>query len=185
MKKDWFKSVQLVTLLSLTLILILAIIIFATAFLIPAGKEYRSDRIKYKEVALERATIKREHKARFDEYKELQGKNRHVIDAFANTFDEKRFQEFTKNYFSHFNLEKSGDVQQEDLYIVYDAKATTSITSPQKFYEFVEALTKYEVIAAVKFPVHFERKEDSLEATFGLKVYRLDLNSKDVDTQTQ
>jgi hypothetical protein len=54
---------------------------------------------------------------------------------------------------------------------VYEVNATTKITSPQTFYQFLEKINKSDWIIGVDFPIHFERDGDKIKSSFTMKVH--------------
>lgn len=161
--------------LYLTLFSILMIVLsvwFATAKLIPMGKEYRKNRITLKK---EKIDLER-HQEFYDQTLELfnqtKTKNRHIIEAFGNDFDPQRFQAQFGKYFIDLSILKARDLNKSDWYEVYEVQTTSKIKSPTNFYDFLEALNKSDWIIGVTFPINFVREGELIHSSFKMQVYK-------------
>ncbi len=156
----------------ISLLLFTSIVIFSIFFLIPKGKEYRTLRLESKK---EQQLIAREQlkydKAQ-EKLKKLKSKNSHTMTAFSTAFDPKKF---TKNNHKDFEDLYLTEIEMGDhngSFKVYEVNATTKITSPQIFYQFLEKINTSDWIIAVNFPIYFEREGDRIKSSFTMKVHR-------------
>ena len=162
-----------------SLFLFLFVLLFSFLVLIPKGKQYREERMELQKSSAKLQKYQNYHDKVYDTLKNLQSKNRHIIAAFENKFDAKRFQKEHKNYFSSLHLAKISKVGQEDGFDVYEVNTTSSIASPKNFYNFLDAINKSDWIIGVNFPITFKRKGDSIASSFTMKVY---CNKEDSNT---
>lgn len=173
-----FRSRQMVYMLSASLILLLFVLLFSFIFLIPAGKQYREDRIEYRKSSLELNEVQSFYEGKLSNYKELQSKNMHIVNAFDNSFDKKRFVKQNSTFFNSISLGNVIENSSDKFVEVYEVNATSSVSSPINFYEFVETLNKGEIIAELNFPVNMKREGDFIRTDFKMKVYKVkELNS--------
>ena len=176
-----FRSRQIVYMLSASLVLLVFVLIFSFIFLIPAGKDYRKNKIEYRKTSLELNEVQNFYQTRLTTYKELQSENIHVINAFDNLFDSKRFSAQNKSYFSSLTVGGKSKPTVDDFLDVYEVNSSSVITSPTNFYEFVEALNKGESIVELNFPVSMKRVDGGVKTDFRMKVYRVkELNKSEV-----
>lgn len=166
------KNYRTLYLVLISLFLFTGIVIFSVFFLIPKGKEYRTLRLESKKEQQMIAREQEQYDRANEKLEKLKSNHAHTMTAFRTPFDPKKF---TKNYHQDF----------EDLYLteieigdhngsfkVYEVNATTKITSPQIFYQFLEKINKSDWIIAVNFPIYFEREDDRIQSSFTMKVHR-------------
>lgn len=155
----------------LSLFLLIGVIAFSFLLLIPKGKEYRSLRLESKK-EFQRLELAQN---RFDNtnnrLKDLQAQNRHTIGAFEKTFDPGRFERLYKKEFTDLYLTEVTTKDSNGTFRVYEVNATSKITSPQSFYNFLDNINKSEWVIGVNFPIHFERDGDEIRSSFTMKVH--------------
>lgn len=162
---------QTLHLLILSSILLIGIIVFAFVFMIPKGKEYRALRLENKKQEQELETVQLKHDRTAEKLKELQSKNRHIISAFVTPFNPERFTKLYSKEFEDLYLTELESADDNDSFRIYEVNATSKITSPQSFYNFLEGVNKSDWIIAVNFPIHFERDGERIRASFTMKVH--------------
>jgi len=167
------RSRQMVYMLSASLILLLFVLLFSFIFLIPAGKDYRKNKIEYRKTSLELNEVQNFYETRLSTYKDLQSQNIHVINAFDNTFDSKRFSAQSKSFFSSLSVSNPSKATVDGFLDVYEINSSSLISSPTNFYEFIEALNKGESIVELNFPVSMKRVDGGVQTDFCMKVYRI------------
>ena len=155
-----------------SIVMIIFAIWFATAKLIPMGKEYRKNRITLKEEKIDLARYQDYHDKTLDLFNKTKTKNRHIIEAFQNDFDPKRFQSSYGKYFIDLALSKVSDANKSKWYEVYEVQTTSKIKSPKSFYDFLEAVNKSDWIIGVTFPIDFVREGELIHSSFKMKVYK-------------
>ena len=170
-------SRQSVYLLALSTFLLIFVFVFSFSVLIPEGKEYRKQRTQLRKENKELFEYKDFNEETLGVLKELQSKNRHIIMAFDNNFKIEKFEKQHKKYFSALKLSKVKKLKNEDNFILYEVNATSKISSPKSFYNFLEALNKSDWIIDINFPITFIRDKDYIKSSFRMKVYKLDKNT--------
>jgi hypothetical protein len=164
-------SRQHIYLLALAVFLLIFVLVFSFLVLIPKGKEYRKDRIELKKEMKELRKYEDFHMQTQEKLKELEGKNRHIIDAFGSIFNPDRFEKLYREYFTSLQLSEIKATGSEDGFIVYEVNASSKISSPKSFYNFLDALNKSDWIIGVNFPINFKRDGELIHSSFTMKVY--------------
>ncbi len=169
---------SLINILLLSLGFMVVFFIFVAVFLIPAGKQYKKDHKMYTKVIFERDSAQDRHDETMDNLKDLQTKNRQIIIAYGNLFDADAFSRQYSRYFKRLKLTSVDAKEQEEIFDIYEVKATSDINSPTDFYEFLDAVNKSENIISIEFPIHFIADKDVIQSSFKLKVYGADFDNK-------
>ncbi len=170
-------SRQTVYLLSLSIFLLLFVLLFSFLVLIPEGKEYRERR---SELNKQRAQLQRYEEfsdTTLQKLKQLQADNRHTITAFDSSFNAHRFVKQHRPFFTSLELSKKQVKENEDDFLVYEVNTTSSINSPQSFYEFLDAINKGDWIIGINFPINFKRDAELISSSFTMKVYNTQKSS--------
>lgn len=168
-------------LLSLSVALLIFVLIFAFALLIPAGKDYRNKKADLKKVNLELRKYENFRNDVLERLTELKTDNRHIIAAFDKNFDAQRFEKMHKTYFKSLSVSKMGKMSTAEKFSVYEVMTTSQINSPKSFYDFLDAVNKSDWIISVNFPIVFKREAQMIHSSFTMKVYGI---SKDTNTTT-
>lgn len=166
-------------LLILSSFLLIGIVLFAFLYMIPKGKEYRSLRLENKKQEQRLESVQLKHDRTADRLKELKSKNRHIISAYSTSFNPQRFSKLYSKEFEDLYLTELESVDENGSFKVYEVNATSKITSPQSFYNFLEGINKSDWIIAVNFPIHFERDDERIRASFTMKVHNYPDRSKE------
>lgn len=174
-------SRQTLYMVLLSTFLLIGVIVFAFLALIPKGKEYRSLRLESKKEFQRLDLTQQRHDELYDKLKEMQSQNRHTIAAFETRFNPERFAKLYKNEFQDLYLTEITAEESNGTFKVYEVNATSKITSPQSFYNFLEGVNKSEWIIGVNFPIRFERDEEKIRSSFTMKVH----NRLDVEKETK
>lgn len=163
----------------ISILLLIFVIVFSFKILIPKGKEYRIERIEFKKELQEY----RKYQAFYDEtltvLKDLQSKNRHIIQAFDKPFNPQRFEKQHKTYFSALKVSKIDRGEDDEGFAVYQVNTTSQINSPANFYDFLDAINKSDWIVGVNFPITFKKDGEMINSSFTMKVYS---NNKDTNS---
>ena len=155
----------------LSTILLIFVFVFSFGVLIPEGKEYRIKRIALKEEIKEYRKYQNFHDETLAKLKDLQSKNRHIIEAFDNPFNPKRFEKQNKLYFSTLTISQIAKGKDEEGFALYEVNTTSKISSPTNFYDFLDAINKSDWIIEVNFPIRFKRDGELIRSSFTMKVY--------------
>jgi len=164
-------SRQIIYMLALAVVFILIIFIFAFAFLIPAGKEYRVARLELKKLSYHVDIIGNEYNKIYNNLKELQTDNRHIITAYKSIFNPERFVKVNQSYFKSFKLSQLSAYSEEEEFAVYEVNTSSLIQSPQGFYDFLDGVNKSDYIIGVNFPIDFKRDGNLIKSSFTMHVY--------------
>lgn len=167
----------------LSLLLLIGVSAFSFFFLIPKGKEYRSLRLESKKEFQEFELTQN----RFDNTKnrldDLKKEHKHTIGAFDKTFDPGRFERLYKKEFTDLYLTEVTAEESNGTFKVYEVNATSKITSPKSFYEFLENINKSEWVIGVNFPIHFERDGDQIRSSFTMKVHNKPSDTEETEKE--
>lgn len=155
----------------LSLLLLIGVVAFSFLFLIPKGKEYRSLRLESKKEFQQLELAQNRYDNTRNRLKDLEEQNRHTIGAFDKVFDPGRFERLYKKEFTDLYLTEVTTFDSNGTFKVYEVNATTKITSPQSFYNFLENINKSDWVIGVNFPIHFERDGDQIRSSFTMKVH--------------
>lgn len=155
----------------ISLFLFIAIIIFSVFFLIPKGKEYRTLRLESKKEQQMIARVQEKYDRVNEKLEKLKRENSHTLTAFKTSFNPKKFTENNHEYFEDLYLTEVEMADHNGSFKVYEVNATTKITSPQVFYQFLEKINKSDWIIGVNFPIYFEREGDKIKSSFTMKVH--------------
>jgi len=158
-------------LLILSIFLLIFVFVFSFAVLIPEGKEYRKQRSELKKERRAALRYQNFNNETSELLKTLKSDNREVLTAFERAFNEKRFQKQHSNYFSSLSISKESSAIVDDEFSIYEVNTTSQISSPQSFYDFLDALNKSDWIISVNFPINFKRDGELIKSTFTMKVY--------------
>ncbi len=163
---------QSLYLLFLSIVLLLFVLIFSFLVLIPEGKNYREQRGVLNKEATELRRYEEFADNTLERLKGLQSDNAHILTSFDNSFSSTRFQKQFRSYFTSLELSKQEELNEEDEFSVYEVNTTSSINSPQSFYNFLDAINKADWIISVNFPIEFKRDHELISSTFTMRVYR-------------
>jgi hypothetical protein len=166
-------SRQTIYLVSIAFILLIIVLLFSFLALIPAGKQYRIDRIEKKKHELELRQYQSWYEETFSKLKDLQSQHKRAIMAYDTTFDSDRFVKMNQHFFEELTLAKMEQQDDDAEFSVYEVKASSKIDSPQSFYSFIEGVNKGDWVIGINFPIHFERQNDLIRSSFTIKVYGL------------
>ncbi len=162
---------QSIYILILSTFLLIFVLTFSFVWLIPLGKEYREQRTK---LSYENADLRRWKNfdtQTFTALKNLQSDNRHIITAFQNGFDEKRFINKYAKLFNSLTLSKTTQKDNVDIFELYEVTTSSQISSPATFYDFLDEINKSDWIVEINFPIKFKREGEVINSSFTMKVY--------------
>ena len=154
-----------------SLLLLIGVVAFSFSFLIPKGKEYRSLRLESKKEFQQLELAQNRYDNTHNRLKDLQLQHRDTIGAFDKLFNPDRFERLYKKEFTDLYLTEVTTFESNGTFKIYEVNATSKITSPQSFYNFLENVNKSEWIIGVNFPIHFERDGDKIRSSFTMKVH--------------
>lgn len=159
-------------LILISLFLFVGIVVFATFFLIPKGKEYRTLRLESKKEQQLISRAEARYESVNERFNKLKHEHEHTMGAFAAPFNAQKFTKMNQQDFEDLYLTEIEMADHNSSFKVYEVNATTKITSPQAFYQFLEKINKSDWIIAVNFPINFERDGERIKSSFTMRVHR-------------
>lgn len=162
----------------LSLLLLIGVVAFSFLFLIPKGKEYRSLRLDSKKEFQQLELAQNRYDNTHNRLQDLQKQNQHTIGAFDTPFNPDRFERLYKKEFTDLYLTEITTFDNNGTFRIYEVNATSKITSPQSFYNFLENINQSEWVIGVNFPIHFVRDGDKIRSSFTMKVHNKSLEKE-------
>jgi hypothetical protein len=164
--------------LATSTVLLIIVLIFSFSVLIPKGKEYRIKRTELKRMTSQKQQLNNFSYETMAILKKLQSDNRRIITAFEKEFNSHRFEKQYKGFFNSLELSKKAKINDENEFTLYEVNATSKISSPKSFYNFLDSVNKSDWIISVDFPINFKRDGEIINSSFTMKVYNIknDLN---------
>ncbi|DAB27651.1 MAG TPA: hypothetical protein CFH78_06455 [Sulfurimonas sp. UBA10385] len=159
--------------------LLIFVLVFSFAVLIPEGKEYRLKRTELNKESLELRQLSDFSIEKEVILQKLRSDNINVIRAFDAEFNSQRFEKLHRNFFTSLKISKRAKLEDEEGFSVYEVNTTSQISSPKSFYDFLDALNKSSWIISVNFPINFKREGEMISSSFTMRVYN---NNKDLNT---
>lgn len=172
-------SKQNIYLLVLCIFLLIFVLFFSFAVLIPEGKEYRLKRTELNKESLELKQLSDFSIEKEVILQNLRSDNINVIRAFDTEFNADRFEKQHRNFFTSLTVSKRAKLEDEDGFSVYEVNTTSLISSPKSFYDFLDAINKSNWIIGVNFPINFKRDGEMISSSFTMRVYN---DNKDLNT---
>lgn len=160
----------------ISLSLFIGIVVFSIFFLIPKGKEYRTLRLESKKEQQLISRAQEQYESVNERLKKLKSEHAHTMEAFHTPFDPKKFTTINHKDFQDLYLTEIEMADHNGSFKVYEVNATTKISSPQTFYQFLEKINKSDWIIAVNFPIYFERDGDKIKSSFTMRVHNNGFN---------
>lgn len=163
-----------------TFVFAIGLIVFATNFLIPKGKEFRANKIVLKKERLKLQRYQEFHDKVLKTYNDEKSKNRKIIQAIKNKFERDVFLQHHKRYFISLDITKpkKDNNSSHQWYEVYNVDAISDMKSPVNFYKFIDSLNRSENIIAIEFPINFIREDDKIKSSFKIKIFKKRVENK-------
>ncbi|MBA1437905.1 MAG: hypothetical protein FAF05_02765 [Epsilonproteobacteria bacterium] len=155
----------------ISVVLLIFVLVFSFTALIPMGKEYRLKKNILKNEVAKLKKYQNFHDETLATLKDLQTKNRHIIEAFDKPFDPQRFVKKHKLYFSQLSVTKINKDKDTKGFATYKVDTTSQINSPTNFYDFLDSVNKSDWIIEINFPIDFQREGELIKSSFTMKVY--------------
>ncbi|MGG7048253.1 MULTISPECIES: hypothetical protein [unclassified Campylobacter] len=165
------EKIDLVKLLLFILAFIIICFIMIFGFIIPNIKEYRKLTQQNSSVMSAYSKVKRIHDEKSKELEGLKEENVFIIKSYDTMFDQTKFIQFASKFFDNVKLTPIPDASSAHEFFLYELSVVTSIKTPQKFYDFLEALKQYESIIKAEFPIQMKGEGEKILTTFNIKVY--------------
>lgn len=171
MSKD--RSLEEIDILKLVLY-VLAFLLVSLAFvmlvIVPNIKEYKKVKAQYHSKMLNLARIEQKFFASANDLDTLKTKNSKSLNAIINTFDEKKFQNKAGEFFSNVQLTSMPKEDENSTFINYELNVTAMMSTPDKFYAFIDFVNNYENVILIDFPVAMRSNGGKIDTSFKIKV---------------
>lgn len=171
MSKD--RSLEEIDILKLVLY-VLAFLLVSLAFvmlvIVPNIKEYKKVKAQYHSKMLNLARIEQKFFASANDLDTLKTKNSKSLNAIINTFDEKKFQNKAGEFFSNVQLNSMPKEDENSTFINYELNVTAMMSTPDKFYAFIDFVNNYENVILIDFPVAMRSNGGKIDTSFKIKV---------------
>lgn len=168
--KDIFTR-QVIYMLITALVLLIIVLLFSFFALIPQGKDFRIARTEKKQALYELRQYEQWSDEVSRKLKNERVKHKHIISAFASTFNPERFVEKNSDYFEKLTLKELTIKSKDNNFALYEVNATSNINSPKQFYDFLDSLNKSDWIIGINFPITFKRDKTDVLTSFTMNVY--------------
>ena len=167
-----FKEIRLIRLLIWVLLYLVVIFLLIFALVVPLVKSYRHTKTIYIQEKRSFRQLTENHDKVFENLKNLQAKNRKVIEAFENRWDRNAFEKMAGRYFDTFSLTAGEGNVSIPHFVIYKFRARTTMKTPQNFYRFIDELGAMPYVVLIDFPIAFEsRRGDVVEGVFRIGVH--------------
>ncbi|WP_454991139.1 hypothetical protein [Campylobacter rectus] len=174
MSKDRsLQNIDVTKLLIYVLLFIVACLVMIFGFLVPNIKEYKQVKYESRMQIAASAQTQRIYDAKSKALNEINQNDKAVLDALESKFDADKFAQFASKYFTNVNLSEPKEAAKNGEISVYELTVTSSMKTPAKFYEFMDALQSYENIVKIDLPIKMRKEAEKIDATFGVKIYSL------------
>lgn len=172
MSKDRsLEDIDILKLLIYVLIFIIVCLIMIFGFIIPNIKEYRVIQSQNRSQLASVAKVEQIYNGKNDALNELKQKDRNLLKAFDTKFNKIKFSAFATNYFTDVKLQEIPSQIEDELYFRYELNVTSMVRTPSKFYDFIDALQKYDNIIKIEFPIKMRGENNKIHTTFNIRVY--------------
>lgn len=174
MSKDRsLQNIDVTKLLIYVLLFIVACLVIIFGFLVPNIKEYKQVKYESRMQIAASAQTQRIYDAKSKALNEIKQNDKAVLNALESKFDADKFAQFASKYFTNVNLSEPKEAAKNGEISVYELTVTSSMKTPAKFYEFMDALQSYENIVKIDLPIKMRKDAEKIDATFGVKIYSL------------
>lgn len=171
--EEILEDIDLIKILIFLLIFIGLSLGIVFASIIPGVKEYRAEKTKHKRSFAYLKATEDVLKKRQNLLLREKNKNLRILTSFKKNFKEENFITHAKSFFESVSLSKKTKDAYEDDFEFYELNATSHISTPKVFYDFLDSLNRYENIIQSDFPIKMEAEEETIKAFFKIKVYKL------------
>ncbi|MBR8462064.1 hypothetical protein KDD93_04410 [Campylobacter sp. faydin G-24] len=173
-KKDTsLENIDIAKLLLYILIFIVVCLVIIFAFLVPNIKEYRGLTRENNSQIAAYTKIKQIFDTKFNTLEMIKERDKFIISSYDVKFNKTKFINFASTYFNEVSLNEVSPKDSNESFFRYQLNVTTSMNTPQKFYDFLDALSKYESIVRTDFPITMKGENDKIHTSFNIRVYGL------------
>ena len=171
-KTEKFDIAKLLFYLLVFIIVSLSMVLFV---IVPNVKEYRTSKNIYEKAFIYKSEVEKILKKREIVLKDLKSKNMHTSNSFEHKFSSENFITHASKFFTQVALIEINKKAHNKEFIEYELMVSSKLKSPTNFYVFLEGLNRYENIIQADFPIQMEANKNTIDSTFTLKVYNINL----------
>lgn len=172
MNKESLEKIDPVKTLLFILLFVAISLFIIFVFIVPNAREYKKTKIEYLRYEKSVKNIENTQKHKEQEFDKFSKQNKKVVEALSKRFDENKFVKYASKFFSDVRLEKSKKQTQEEDFTIYDISVTSSIQTPNNFYDFLIGLSNYENIIKTEYPISMSSYKNTIKLNFHIRVYR-------------
>ncbi|MBE3022532.1 hypothetical protein CCAL13119_04555 [Campylobacter sp. RM13119] len=167
------EKIDVVKLLLYILIFIVICFVMIFAFIVPNIKEFKELSRENRSQMSSYSKVKQTYDGKIAALESLKEKNEFIISSYDAKFDKQKFINFASTFFNEVSLSEAEETNPDESFFLYQLNVTTSVKTPQKFYDFLDALSKYESIIRAEFPINMKGDGDKIHTIFNIRVYGL------------
>jgi len=170
--REKFDIAKLLFYLLIFIVVSISMVLFV---IVPNVKEYRASKNGYEKVLTYNSEVNKILQKREIVLRELKSKNVHISNSFEHKFSSESFIKYTNKFFTQVALIEINKKAHNKEFIEYELMVSSKLKSPTNFYVFLEGLNRYENIIQADFPIQMEANKNTIDSTFTLKVYNINL----------
>lgn len=171
-------NIDIAKLVGYIFIFLIVCLLLIFAFILPNIKQYRAVSQINNSAFASYSKAKYILDGKNAELNALKEENSFILQAYEHKFNKEHFIKFASKFFSNVSLEEIKDTSKsqasnkEQKYFSYELSITSASDTPKKLYAFLDALSKYDNIIKVEFPIQMKSDSDNNIITkFNIKVY--------------
>jgi hypothetical protein len=154
----------------LLFLLLSVVVVFGFFVFTPELKAYRALQIELAQKQKELKSEEKQFDLTYTKLQALQESEKNIDLALQRHFDEQQFERYLQRYFKDFSL-RSITTELEDGFQIDVLEVQATITTPAKYYDFIEALNAFVWVTELEATQKFRGVGEGIEAHFTLKVY--------------
>lgn len=167
-----FREVRLIRLLLWILFYLVVLFLLIFLLVIPLVKRYKEVHTTLLSQKVTYRSVKKEYDQVTKELERMRRDHKKVIEAFETPWDEKRFVQLAKHYFTDLTVTPVESNASDPHFKIYEVDARAQMSSPQNFYRFIDALSTLPFVIQADFPIAFRSVGgDTIDGIFRIRVY--------------
>ena len=151
---------------------LLITLLFVAVIIAPAVKKFKKDKKLYYQTKSEYEVTLDKYKQNLKELNAMKEKNKRVLLNLKRDFSIENFKMFAKKYMQIESIKKDKTEVVKKYFLKTPFKIKASISSPEDFYKFINALEKYKYLLEVEYPIIL-KKDKKIDIFFTLNFYKL------------
>lgn len=164
-----FEEINVLKLLIFTLAFISICTALILFLLLPTLKEYKKISIRENsQTALLNAT-KSKFQASEERIRLLRSENNKSLEQLQSSFDEKKFKLFLETFFKKIQIKNLKN--NDEKYLKHSLLIQASMNNPKQLYDFIDALSVFNNLIKIDYPLNLKAKNKEILLNFTAKVY--------------